>query len=227
MVRYSLNFKGIPYKTEWVEYPDIEALCKKIGAAPTEQKADGSPHYTLPAIYDPSTKTALTDSVQIAKYLDRTYPNTPKLFPPGSKALQHGALEAYFPKLTPLWRFALPPTNTILNPHSQQYFRPTREIMLGKRLEDAVPKGKDREEQWAKLKEGYGDIDAWLQQGKEDGPYFLGNTNSFIDFVVASYLLWVKKVCGEDGPEWNDVKTWNDGRWIKFLGGLAKYEKVV
>ncbi|KAJ8699426.1 hypothetical protein PTI98_002541 [Pleurotus ostreatus] len=46
-VRYALNIKGIPYQTVWVEYPDIEAVCKKIGASPTGEEA---PHYTLPVI---------------------------------------------------------------------------------------------------------------------------------------------------------------------------------
>ncbi|KAI0682851.1 hypothetical protein BC835DRAFT_807562, partial [Cytidiella melzeri] len=53
--RYALNYKGIPYRTEWVEYPDIEPLCKKIGGSATAKKEDGRDHYTLPMIYDPST----------------------------------------------------------------------------------------------------------------------------------------------------------------------------
>ncbi|KAJ7483558.1 hypothetical protein FB451DRAFT_1234964 [Mycena latifolia] len=53
--RYALNFKGIPYKTSWVEYPDIEPLSREVGAAPTRNKPDGRPHYTLPMIHDPST----------------------------------------------------------------------------------------------------------------------------------------------------------------------------
>ena len=33
--RFCLNIKNIPYKTVWVEFPDIENLCKKIGAEAT------------------------------------------------------------------------------------------------------------------------------------------------------------------------------------------------
>ena len=53
-LRYALAFKGLPFRTEWVEYPDVEALCKKIGAKPTEKKDDGRDHYTFPVIYDPN-----------------------------------------------------------------------------------------------------------------------------------------------------------------------------
>ncbi|EEB99826.1 hypothetical protein MPER_00396, partial [Moniliophthora perniciosa FA553] len=36
------QLKGIPYELAWVEYPDIENLCKTIGAPATDTKADGS-----------------------------------------------------------------------------------------------------------------------------------------------------------------------------------------
>ncbi|KAF9063082.1 hypothetical protein BDP27DRAFT_1335618 [Rhodocollybia butyracea] len=48
--RYSLNFKNVPYKTIWIEYPDIEPTMKKLGAQPTGLRQDGSPLYTLPLI---------------------------------------------------------------------------------------------------------------------------------------------------------------------------------
>ncbi|THU86510.1 hypothetical protein K435DRAFT_868230 [Dendrothele bispora CBS 962.96] len=84
--RYSLNFKGIPYKAVWVEYPDIENTLKDLGIAASATKSDGkTPHYTLPAIYDPATKTGLTESLAIAKYLDEKYPDKPILMPKGTE----------------------------------------------------------------------------------------------------------------------------------------------
>jgi hypothetical protein len=53
--RYSLNYKGIPYKTVWLEYEEIEPFSKRLGALPTSNKPDGRPHYTLPMIHDPAT----------------------------------------------------------------------------------------------------------------------------------------------------------------------------
>jgi len=92
---YTLNLKGIPYKTEWVEYPDIEPICKKLGIAPTYKNADGSDRYTIPAIHDPSTGVYISDSVLIAEYLDKTYPYTPQVFPHHTHAL-HAAFTAAF-----------------------------------------------------------------------------------------------------------------------------------
>ncbi|KAF9479952.1 hypothetical protein BDN70DRAFT_993116 [Pholiota conissans] len=58
-VRYCLNFKGIPYKTEWIEYPDIAPHCQRLGISYTTIKSDGMPYYSLPAIYDGSEKRTL------------------------------------------------------------------------------------------------------------------------------------------------------------------------
>ncbi|KAF8074134.1 hypothetical protein FPV67DRAFT_788840 [Lyophyllum atratum] len=224
--RYSLNYKGLPYKTVWIEYPDIAAHSQKLGTAPTDVKGD-APHYTLPAIYDPNTKTTLADSALIAEYLDATYPDTPKLFPPGTHALQHAFLSAFSPSLGALWQFALPATHTILNPASEEYFRRTREQVFGKKMEDIPPTGSARDEEWAKVKAGFDTVNGWLEKGKANGPYFLGKEPAFVDFVVASFILWFKKIWGADSSQWKDIMSWNEGRWESFMNGLEKYEAVL
>ncbi|KAF5377892.1 hypothetical protein D9615_006807 [Tricholomella constricta] len=221
--RYSLNFKGLPYQTVWVEFPDIEKVSKKIGTLPTDTKG-GLPYYSLPAIHDPNTNTTLVESALIAEYLDTTYPDTPKLFPPGTRALQHAFVDAFMSKLGALWQFALPASNTILNPSSEAYFRRSREKTFGKKIEDIAPTGSAMEMEWAKVKAGFGAIDGWLQKGKADGPYFLGKEPTFADFVVASFILWCKKIWGPDSSQWKDIMSWNEGRWEAFIKGLEKYE---
>jgi hypothetical protein len=37
--RASLNYKGVPYKTEWTEYPDVAPTLKKAGIAPHDPSA--------------------------------------------------------------------------------------------------------------------------------------------------------------------------------------------
>ncbi|TFY51247.1 hypothetical protein EVJ58_g10668, partial [Rhodofomes roseus] len=74
--RFALNYKGIPYRTQWVEYPDIAPLLTSLGVSPNTPSTWTFP-YTLPAIYDPRTRTVLMDSIKIARYLDETYPDTP------------------------------------------------------------------------------------------------------------------------------------------------------
>jgi glutathione S-transferase len=76
--RVELNYKGIPYRTEGNEFPDIEPLSKKLGIEPTNHNPDGSALYTLPAIHDSSTGVYIADSTAIAEYLEKTYPSFPK-----------------------------------------------------------------------------------------------------------------------------------------------------
>ena len=224
--RYSLNFKGIPYKTEWVEYPDIEALYKKLGGKPTINQ-DGTAYYSLPLIHDISTGAVVPESAQIAQYLDATYPYTPKLFPQGTAPLQYAFIDIHGQTLSALPQFALPQTNTILNPESQEYFRRTREVTFGRMLEDVVPKGEEREVKWGKVREEFGRIDGWYQAGREDGMFVLGDRICFADFVHASFLLWMKKIWGEESMEWKDVKTWHGGRLVALVDALAKYETIL
>ncbi|KZP02347.1 hypothetical protein FIBSPDRAFT_880420 [Athelia psychrophila] len=56
--------------------PDIERVREDIGAEPTETKAVGAPMYTLLTIVDHATNTVVSDSLEIARYLDDQYPNT-------------------------------------------------------------------------------------------------------------------------------------------------------
>ncbi|KAG6864274.1 hypothetical protein C0991_010911 [Blastosporella zonata] len=223
--RYSLNFKGLPFETIWTEYPDIAPLAKTMGFKP----AIGSnpPHYTLPAIYDPNTSAALADSAAIAEYLDKAYPDTPRLFPSGSHALQYVFLDIFQEKLRPVWQFVLPASVLILNPASEEYFRRTREAKFGKTLEDVVPKGEDAVVEWTKVQAAFDDIHGWLEKGKSNGPYFLGQEPAFVDIAIASLILYLKKTWGEDSQLWKDVATWNGGRWSKLIQDFQKYEGIL
>ncbi|KAF8878315.1 hypothetical protein BD779DRAFT_1613059 [Infundibulicybe gibba] len=224
--RFSLNYKGLAYKTEWVEYPDIEPLCKKLGAAPTETKATGEPHYTLPVIFDPRTKRAISDSAVIAEYLDEQYPETPKLFPEGTHALQYAFMDAYEQTLDALWAFAFPQTCARLRPGSEPYFRRTREKRFGMKMEALVPTGAARTEKLAQLEEGFGKYLGWIARNPGGGVFMTGDTPVFVDFMVAGYLVWIK-ILWEDEEIWGQVKQWHGGKLGKLLAAVEKYTTVV
>ena len=76
-------FKKLEFTTEWVELPDIEVLYHTHGIPASSTRLDGSPYYTLPLIHDLSTGAFVSESLVIAKYLDATYPDTPRLLPLG------------------------------------------------------------------------------------------------------------------------------------------------
>ncbi|KAK0452707.1 hypothetical protein EV421DRAFT_2015483 [Armillaria borealis] len=78
--RYCLNLKNLPYQTVYVEIPDVEALAKKIGAAPTSLWPDGDP----PNTRSPSSRTTPQEpahSTNLPLLRSRAHP-------PGTLALQ-------------------------------------------------------------------------------------------------------------------------------------------
>ena len=162
LLRYGLAYKGLAFKTEWVEYPDIEPLCKKLGAPPTGTKGDGSPLYTLPVIYDPQTKTVVEESFKIAKYLDQTYPDTPRLIPDNTAGLQSGFRVGFeLNVVIPLYDLVVLAVHNNLNPRSQEFFRRTREED-GRKLEDYVPSEEVRQKLLADVQKGLQRASSWI-----------------------------------------------------------------
>lgn len=184
--------------------------------------------YTLPVIHDPSTGAVVSESALIAKYLDESYPDTPTLFPRGTRPLQRAFLDQYQSVIGAVWQFIMPATTSILDARSGEYFRRVRERNMfgGRKFEDVLPKGEKRKVEWMRVKEGFNRLDGWLQMEKVDGPYLMGHTPCFSDFAIAGMILWMKKVWGEDSEEWTDISTWNDGRWAAFLEGISRYETI-
>jgi glutathione S-transferase len=221
-VRLCLNVKGLQYKTVWVEYPDIEAICKKIGAKPTSTQG---PPYTLPVIHDPSTNTVVSDSIDIVRYLDATYPSTIQLMPPGSDA----AVEAVqIPNMMAgLVPIMVPLIFAVLNPASQGYFRRTRESWFGTKLEDLSPPGPQRDQHWKHIQDSLGVVDGWLTKNANGKKFAMGDTISYADVNMAAWLWFMKMLIGPESQEWREVERWHNGRWAAILSQFADYLVVI
>ncbi|KAJ7935455.1 hypothetical protein B0H13DRAFT_2226904 [Mycena leptocephala] len=208
-IRYAFNLKGLAYKTVWVEYPDIMDLCKSIGAEPTMIRKNGTPTILYP----------------IADYLDSTYPDTPKVIPAGTHALQKAFRVAYAEASDPLIPYIIPAIANILRPKSEEYYVRTREVSFGKKLVDMVPTGEAHKVAWKEVEAGFGKVDRWLNEGANEGaPFVMGDQVSFADFTIAGELQWCMKGFGEDSDLWKDMMTWHGGRWAKLINSLKKYE---
>ena len=169
---------------------------------PSETGADGKGYYSLPVIYDPKTKKYVVDSTEIVKYLDETYPDTPRLYPEGTGALQHAAgLLIVPPVLFPLLRLLLFPIHQLLNPKSQAYWRTTREAKFGKKLEEF-----DTEDDWKALESGLSTVKEILEQnGEGKDLLFTGSQVTQIDLQLAAILVFGKVVFGEESaPQRSD-----------------------
>ncbi|KAH7916806.1 hypothetical protein BJ138DRAFT_1096937 [Hygrophoropsis aurantiaca] len=220
--RFALNIKGVPYKTEWVELPDIEAIALTIGASPTGMRRNGNPFYTLPIIQDPNTGKVISDSFTIAEYLDATYPDRTTLFPAGTKALI-AAFEDEVQRAREGMNFLqMTLTCSLLNAPSEDFFRESRERIFGKKLGELSPAGEKRDADLAMTKKkGFAILDNRLS--KSHGRYVMDDIISFADVILGAWLLWIKNIQGADSAVWKDVASWNSGRWQARLKNLDKF----
>jgi glutathione S-transferase len=194
---------------------------KSLGGRATEKKPDGTPYYTLPAIHDPNTNTFVTDSLDIAVYLDKTYPSAPSLLR-GAPALHAAFVDAFMAETKNMFPLCIPLIPPRLNPVSQEYYWVSRRQMLGKPLQDWLPKGDDLQKAWKELEDGYGRVANWY---KNDETLIGGDQPVFSDACVAGFLYSVRWVYGAESKEWAMIKQWHGGRWARVLERMKQYEQ--
>ncbi|KAJ2915893.1 hypothetical protein MD484_g4524, partial [Candolleomyces efflorescens] len=231
-IRLSLSYKKIPYKTQWLESPQIAPTLQKLNIPPTKYYDDGSPMYSVPAILDVDdqtgeTKAALAESYDIAVYLDEAYPLTPRLFPSDDDTAELERIEKFVKReFMPMWppSFYLTVCKMMLpnfNPESRERFSKTcaTDFLRGygkERLEDIPLSDEDRKDGWRKVREGFES----LEEGVLKAEWFSGSEISFADLVIGALLISIRVVFGEGSTEWKDVMGWSGGRWERFLVSL-------
>lgn len=226
--RLILNYKGLAYRTEWMEFPEIETLCKKLGVGPGGIQKDGTPFYTLPVIHDEKTGRSVSDSMPIARYLDEAYPDTPRVMPASTFALQvateFALQQAFMSAVLPV---IVVPNLKQLNTYSREFYRNARETDLGK-LEDLAPTAASADETWKSVQDGLSKVAKWMGSAPNDQErsFFMGDAPTFADFVIAARLVWMKRVLGHDSERWKQLMSWDDKRWERFMEKIEKYEIV-
>jgi Glutathione S-transferase, N-terminal domain len=230
--RFCLNYKGLPYNTHWVEYPDIHAVYTKHDHPPTDTYSDGQPYYSVPAILDDhDTSNGVGGSEQ-------GIPSSPKIFPDPSEAgiqtqldfmqeLKKKALLEIFPML-------FVKTLSLLNKPSRDHFAIARAKDLKdwycdkETLDDVHISEEEQEKSWEVFRKVLNEMnESETHWNLKKGGWFLGETISFADFVLGGLFLCIREACGEDSKEWKRVCSWNDGRWLAFLSGLDDYQTIV
>ncbi|KGO68298.1 hypothetical protein PITC_066650 [Penicillium italicum] len=186
-IRLMLNYKNIPYKTIFLEFPDIEPTLKELGLVPGESASK----YTVPAIHHVPTHTYIMDSLPIAHFLESTYPN-PHV-PLTSELGVEIETKARGVLGRAIYSSVMPREIRILSPRSQEYFRRTREASLGHRLEDLLDG--DREERvWDGVSDAMGAVGELIRTHSADGPFVLGARPSYTDFFIAGSLQCIRVV---------------------------------
>lgn len=234
-IRLALAYKGLPFRTEWVEYPDIKATLQKHNITPTDTSSDGTPYYSLPAIEDVDdttgkVKAALADSFPIAQYLDEAYPDAPKLIPEGTLEDQKAFANGFMRSVLPVLIIIIKLTHAKLNDASKDHFarargRDFQPLFKVDNLVDWPWSPEDQAKLWADAKAALDKLDAKLSETDEKGPWYLGDKVSFADLVIGSCFIWMRLVLGEDSKEWANVKSWNGGRWQRYFEGVSQWRE--
>ncbi|KAH6888787.1 hypothetical protein BKA70DRAFT_57554 [Coprinopsis sp. MPI-PUGE-AT-0042] len=228
--RLSLNYKALPYKTEWIEFPNIAEFCRKKGVAPTPspfKQRRGPPYFSLPAIHDDSTSppTALAESFEIAKFLDKAYPESKRLIPQSEEAetLQR-AFTARFGALIylPIAPIFFPKILGILNPTSGAYFssQRARQVFGKTSLEEITVDRGEECRMWEEFRGAWNILSEEFYKD-EERLWLTGDEISFADLVVVGYLICFCLLFGEESWQWLDLRSWNGGRWGKMYDETA------
>ncbi|VTT80926.1 unnamed protein product [Fusarium fujikuroi] len=209
--RLLLNYKGLDYKTEWLEYPEIkERLSKHV--SPNER---GAP-FTCPAVQMPDG-SYIMDSYKIVDVIEEKYPEpSVHLNNPMQDRLRASMIK-FMTEMVPIYVPGV--AKNIIGEKSIDFFLETRLQDVGMPLyeygEKNSPGAFDRAEPFAR------EITALLNENAS-GPFLLGDVVSYADFIWAGILLFFQCL-GED--EYKEVlRITGDGDvHTKFLDGLRPW----
>ncbi|KIW15556.1 hypothetical protein PV08_05604 [Exophiala spinifera] len=179
--RLYLNYKNIPYKTEWTAYPDLEPKFEKFGIPPNETGTK----YTAPTVKMPDG-SYVVDSRRIAEGLDRIYPDPPLHIESKYQAPVEAALGNIMRCIRSVYMPLVP--KMFLNPRCRDYFVATREKVVGMPLDEF---GKTADHDVKSAEPYVRELSALLTE--TDGPFFEGKAPCYADFVV---VAWVKMLKG-------------------------------
>ncbi|KAG7093415.1 hypothetical protein E1B28_007097 [Marasmius oreades] len=216
--RYTLDYKKIPHKVSWVHFFTMEETAKRIGAPPTGVRADGSPKYTVPFIYDDTTGVAISESLLIAEYIDKTYPDTPRVVPDGTRALQAVFADTVAAKIIVPWYGVLIPhlvrfTTPVLREGGIKIYGPPPEL-TPEQIKSA----------WEAGKAGLNDIGKWYAD--HGGMFLTGDRPIYADFTLVTWFRYVKIVLGSEDERWKELESLHGSRWKEMLEEVEKYESA-
>lgn len=171
----------------------------------------------VPVIVDGGT--VVSDSWQIARYLEGAYPGEPPLFGgPGGEAGARFVAAWTDSRVHPLVaRCVVRDILDAIEPEDRAYFRASREKRFGAKLEETVA---NREETRGELKMALYP----LRKAVEGGGFLGGAGPNFADYAAFGAFMWARvvspfRLLEEDDP----VYAWRE-RMLDLHGGLPRAE---
>ncbi|MCC5857588.1 MAG: glutathione S-transferase N-terminal domain-containing protein [Ectothiorhodospiraceae bacterium] len=188
-VRFALAHKGLAAEAVCWRFTDKEAIAfSGQGKVPVLQDGD----------------TVVSDSWDIALYLEHAYPDHPTLFPDGS-GIAHARFVKYWVETTvqlPILQLVLPDLFDSLHEKDKPYFRETREARFGCSLEDfTLP----AEKALPRIRNAFTPLRLTLAEQ----PFLEGDTPGLTDFIAVAPFYWAAAVSPMTLLEPDDpVRAW-------------------
>jgi glutathione S-transferase len=195
-----LEFECLPWR-----FTDTEAIAPFY--------AGGDPAL-VPVLVDGDV--SITDSWNIAEYLEEAYPGKPGLFD-GEAGKRHARFLKHWVETTvhlPVTRMIVLDIHDRLDEKDKAYFRASREKRLGKPLEEVVAGREAQQADFLKLL-------APLRNVVKEQPFLSGEAPSYGDYVVFGAFQWARctssfDVLAGDAP----VSAWRE-RMLGLFDGYA------
>ncbi|OAP59645.1 hypothetical protein AYL99_06943 [Fonsecaea erecta] len=210
--RLALNYKGIPYKTEWVEYPDLKPTFTKFGIPPN---SSGPYEYTSPTVRLPSGEyvmesRAIIDKLEQLKPSPSLHLDSPYL----------ARIEQLLPNVINSVRAIFMPLvpKVYLNPPSYEYFVASREKAIGMTLDEYA--AKNAAQGWEDAKPLVKELAAIYAENPE-GPFLMGKEVSYADFMVVGWLRMMEglgqldKILAMEGGDKLKAVYEASAQWLK------------
>ncbi|KAK5993090.1 Glutathione S-transferase-like ustS-like protein [Cladobotryum mycophilum] len=214
--RMLLNFKGLDYKTEWLEFPEIRPTLESR-VPPNDPGA--YKEFTVPTVRLPDGNY-VQDSRKIASVIEQKYPDPPvHLDAPCLAKLEALIVPVTLP-LRPIMWGRIP--DSLLNKPSYDHFFVHRPPVVGMPL-DQYEREEGGEKAYAASEPALRQVTELLNEN-QDGPFFLGNQPSYTDFVWAGFLIFIRRI-GEDFYEEVLRRTGDPDAHARLLKAVEPWTK--
>jgi glutathione S-transferase len=191
-----LEYRSLPHERIFLSFPDIRPTLSALNVL-----ADSNGNFTLPALRIDDA-VPIMGSHEIADALEALVPASPthpSVFSlPGSREVA-----SEFDALTlsrPLAYHVVPHTPAILDAHALEFFERTRAPLRERAEKEAA--GERFEElygsvaqKWAAAVLAHQEVAE--REGRGNGPYVMGDTVTYADFIIAGMVKWTEFIMGE------------------------------
>ncbi|KAK4575028.1 hypothetical protein LTR86_000878 [Recurvomyces mirabilis] len=181
--------RHVPYKTVWLEYPDIEPKFKALGIKPN--KPGSFANYSCPTIRFSDGSYAMGSEVLVDK-LEQAYPEPSLHLDSGLHKQAEDICDRIMANAAP--NFMVLVVDNWLQEPSKSWFAEDRIRRLGMTVQECRQKA-GGEIARPKIEEGSVELrDLLTKHKKDEGPFILGSAVSYGDFVAGGLFEGLKRM---------------------------------